>query len=131
MGLQYKTVEQAEKEFQLPVQQLLGLFNKAIRKLVVGLNGGEILAANNNDNAMVNTTDDVDQSLLDEKDEDNNNQMEDVTMITGNSEQQLPQVGQIISLKRSVHDDNVVNSSNDKDNNNERWVGRIKKHKRR
>ena len=38
LGLQHKTVEDLEKEIDLPVSQLLGLFTKVIRKMVTFLN---------------------------------------------------------------------------------------------
>lgn len=34
LGLQHKTVEDLEKELDLPSSQLLGLFNRIIRKVV-------------------------------------------------------------------------------------------------
>lgn len=34
IGLQHKTVEQLEKEIELPSSQLMGLFNRLIRKFV-------------------------------------------------------------------------------------------------
>ena len=37
MGLQHKTVEQLEGELELPAAQLLGLFNKVVRKLAAAL----------------------------------------------------------------------------------------------
>ena len=38
LGLQHKTVEDLEKDVDLPSSQLLGLFNKMIRKIVTCLN---------------------------------------------------------------------------------------------
>lgn len=34
MGLQHKSVDQLEKEIELPSGQLMGLFNRIIRKVV-------------------------------------------------------------------------------------------------
>lgn len=34
IGLQHKSVEQLEKEIELPSSQLMGLFNRLIRKFV-------------------------------------------------------------------------------------------------
>ena len=34
LGLQHKSVDEMEKELELPVGQLLGLFNRSIRKFV-------------------------------------------------------------------------------------------------
>lgn len=39
LGLQRKTVEAIERELALPTQQVLAMFNKAIRKLSIALNG--------------------------------------------------------------------------------------------
>lgn len=43
LGLQHRTVDELEKELDLPSSQLLGLFNRIIRKIVQNLN--EILEA--------------------------------------------------------------------------------------
>ena len=34
LGLQHRTIEDLEKELDLPASQLLGLFNRIIRKIV-------------------------------------------------------------------------------------------------
>ena len=39
MGLQHKTVDELEKELDLPASQILGLFNRLVRKAVSELTG--------------------------------------------------------------------------------------------
>jgi N-acetyltransferase 10 len=133
MGLQYKTVEEAEREFHLPVHQLLGLFNKAIRRLVVGLSGN---SSNNNvdvdDDAVMVVAGTTTAATATKTAKP----MEDVSVL---------KEGQIISLKR---ESGVVSSSStsssggdvnknsrggvvDGNEDSERFGGRSKKHKRR
>lgn len=46
IGLQHKSVDQLEKEIELPAGQLMGLFNRIIRKVVkVVAAGGRVLGS--------------------------------------------------------------------------------------
>jgi N-acetyltransferase 10 len=38
VGLQHKTIDDLEKEIEIPASQLLGLFNRLIRKVVSKMN---------------------------------------------------------------------------------------------
>jgi len=75
MGLQYKTADELASELDLPTTQLLGLFNRTVRKIsqflssIVELELTAELEAKSG-NSVVHFAKPMTQTLLDELDED-------------------------------------------------------------